>query len=187
MECWTPEPDEPQFFQWWEPLLAAARQARVWGVQAPIHLDEFVLAGRTDRPGKPSVWVYKHRITERFVLADEHGQTYEFVAHKSGPSRGRFIEIDPHRAVVAAGLHEVTEGVWYQYVSPLDEDDDPWADVSACPPPRTRPQQRPPATSPRFAPPEPSPSFAPPAPSQGSSRRVIRRGHLRLVSGGDPG
>ena len=162
MQLWAPAPGEPALLEWWRPLLAVARLARVEQISWPIHLDEFSFVGRVDRKRRLALWVYRHGLSRGFIHADAAGGTYEWVEHRSGPSPGRFKQIDVWAAVWRCGLSNVVEPVWYEE------------------PPRTRyePDLYPGPSSDLYG-----ESLMPPEPSVGSpapSRRRTRR-HLRLV------
>jgi hypothetical protein len=113
MRWWQPSPEEPELFDWWRPLLAASQRARADEVPWPIHPDEFELRGHVDRGRRPAVWVYEHRANQQELLCDADGRTYELIVHRSGPSLGRFAEIDVRSAIWRARLPDVVTPVWY--------------------------------------------------------------------------
>ena len=114
MRWWTPRPDEPELLDWYRSLLAFAQRARDEQVPWPIRLEEFRCAGRVDRRGGGSIWVYEHRVNGGELLVDEAGRPYRFIVHRRGSSPGRFAEVELRRAVWAARLPDVVEPVWYE-------------------------------------------------------------------------
>jgi hypothetical protein len=112
MRWWEPLPAEAELFDWWRPLLAAGRRARDEKVHWPIDVDEFAFTGRVDRLPRPAIWVYEHRRSGKELLVDAEGRTYKFVVYRSGPSLGRFAEIDIRAAIWRARLPEVVEPIW---------------------------------------------------------------------------
>ena len=70
MDLWSPPHDAPHLLEWWRPLLLVSRRARLERFPWPVHLDEFRLAGRVDRKGRPDVWIYEHHENGGSVCAD---------------------------------------------------------------------------------------------------------------------
>jgi hypothetical protein len=114
MRFWTADPDDPQLLDWWLPLVRAGRRALVAEVPWPILVDEWDLAGRFLRRERPDVWVYRQRQSRRELCVDDSGQPYRFIPNRSGPSAGRFKEMSIRHAVWAAGLPDVSDGVWFE-------------------------------------------------------------------------
>ncbi len=114
MRCWTPEPDDPHLLDWWLPLVRVARRALDEEVPWLIVLDQWALAFRVERRGRPDVWVYVHARSRRELCVDHTGQPYRFIANSRGPSPGRFKEIETRSAVWRAGLPDVDEAVWFE-------------------------------------------------------------------------
>lgn len=112
MKAWTPPADEPARFSWWQPLLAFSRRVRADRVPWPVHIDEFVLDRRFDRPPRPAIWIYLHDASGGAMMVDDGGRAYRFIEYRGGRG-GRFKEIDVRRAVWQAGLPDVVEPVWY--------------------------------------------------------------------------
>jgi hypothetical protein len=137
MDLWYPPDDQAPLLEWWLPLLLASAAARRERVPWPIHFDDFRLRGRVDRDGRPAVWVYHHKDTDRELYLDGNGQPYKFVRTPNARSHGRFTKLDVRRAVIAAGLPGHVEPVWYdepplpaRYVEPtlpLGGLDEPWS------------------------------------------------------------
>lgn len=125
MRWWQPADGQPELFDWWRPLLAAARRGRDDRVPWLIQLDEFILVGRVDRKPRPAVWHYRHQ-AGGYLLADAAGRTYDWAPNRSGRAAGRFKEIRIRHAIWAAGLPEAEDQ------DPPDPDpdwgDDEWTD-----------------------------------------------------------
>jgi hypothetical protein len=121
MKLWTPPHDRPHLFEWWRPLLLASQQGRRRQVPWPIHLDEFRLAGRVVRSGRPDVWIYEHHANRGSLCIDATGTTYRFTPTPMAKGVGQFRACDISTAVWRAGLPEVVEPVWYR--EPPDDDD----------------------------------------------------------------
>ena len=102
MEFWKPEPDAPALMEWYEPLVALARRARDRSCAVPIYIDEFEFRGRMSSAARGPISVYEHVRSGHELLADTKGRAYKFVAHRSGPSPGRFVEIQPDDAALTA-------------------------------------------------------------------------------------
>lgn len=115
MRCWTPEPDDPHLLDWWAPLVRAARRALDEEVHWLILVDEWALAFRVERRGRPDVWVYVHDRSRGELCVDDTGQAYRFIANSSGPSPGRFKEMEIRHAVWRAGLPDVNPGVSFDW------------------------------------------------------------------------
>ena len=111
MRWWTPDEGQPELFDWWRPLLKAARRAWAEEVPWPIHLDDFVMLGRADRQSRADVWAYAHRLSRGELLVDDQGQTYRYISYQSGG--GRFAELDIRSAVWRARLPDHVTPVWF--------------------------------------------------------------------------
>jgi hypothetical protein len=124
MRWWQPSDGEVELWEWWAPLLAAGRRARRDLVPWPLNVDEFRLEGRIDRPPRPSVWVYRHRVGGGRIRCDSLGRTYVLRASAAGAFGARHVEVDVRRAVWAAGLPDVVRPVWFSPPPPPEPD---WA------------------------------------------------------------
>jgi hypothetical protein len=113
MELWSPPHDTPHLFEWWRPLVLASERARRSRVPWPIHLDEFRLAGRVLRGGRPDVWIYEHHANGGSLCVDATGATYRFIPTPGARGVGQFRPCDVRSAVWRAGLPEVVEPVAY--------------------------------------------------------------------------
>ena len=113
MELWSPPHDKPHLFEWWRPLVLASERARRSRVPWPIHLDEFRLAGRVLRGGRPDVWIYEHHANGGSLCVDATGATYRFIATPGARGVGQFRPCDVRSAVWRAGLPQVDEPVAY--------------------------------------------------------------------------
>ena len=60
MDLWSPPHDAPHLLEWWRPLILVSKRARLDRFPWPVHLDEFRLAGRVNRQGRPDIWIYDH-------------------------------------------------------------------------------------------------------------------------------
>ena len=129
MRWWTPGDGQPELFDWWRPLLLAARRAWVDEVPWPIHIDDFALLGRAERRSKPDVWAYAHHRSRGELYVDNDGQTYKFIPYQSGG--GRFAEIDIRTAVWRARLPDYVTPVWFHEPRHRwdEPDDEPGAPV----------------------------------------------------------
>jgi hypothetical protein len=123
MHIWRPPHDAPHLLEWWRPLLLVGRRARAEGVRWPIHLDEFRLAGRVVRSGRPDVWLYEHHENGGTLCVDATGATYRFVFTPNGRGPGQFRSCTLRAAIARAGLPDVVEPVWYG-----DPPTEPWSD-----------------------------------------------------------
>jgi hypothetical protein len=162
MELWSPKPGDAELFEWWRPLMLASRRARAERLPYPIYVDEFRLAGRVIRPDRPDVWIYDHRANGGSVCVDATGQAYRFVGSRT-PGVGQFRRCSLTDALRRAGLPEVVTAVRYDTTRPK-----PSGGRSSSPPPAS------------------AAVAAAGAAAAGAARqepRVIRRGHLTLVSG----
>ncbi len=159
MELWSPPRGAEELFDWWRPLMLASRRARAERFPYPIHVDEFRLAGRVVRPDRPDVWIYDHRANGGSVCVDDTGQAYRFVGSTT-PGVGHFRRCKLSDALRRAGLPEVVTPVRY---------DKPRAPTGAAATGTSAGASVAEAAGLATAPPTPP--------------RVIRRGHLRLVSG----
>lgn len=154
MDLWYPPPHEPHLFEWWAPLLTASRQARRVRCAWPIHLDEFQLMGRVDRPSRPAIWIYKHVESRRELHLDAEGRPYTFTPTPNAKGSGRFNRCDIRTAIWRADLPAFVQPVFYDE-PPQRADEASW----------DRHDERPAANAPRDSPPR-------------------RRGHLTLIEGG---
>jgi hypothetical protein len=113
MQLWSPPHDRPHLLEWWRPLLLAGERARRRRVPWPIHLDEFRLAGRVVRNGRPDVWIYEHHANGGSLCVDVTGTTYRFIPTPGAKGVGQFRPCDIRSAVWRAGLPDVVEPVRY--------------------------------------------------------------------------
>jgi hypothetical protein len=170
MDLWSPPHDAPHLLEWWRPLMLVSRRARVERFPWPVHLDEFRLAGRVDRKGRPAIWIYDHHENGGSVCADATGQTYKFVATPKGKGVGQFRPCPVRTALWRARLPEVVAPIWFEE-PPRQPRWDEWTAASADADPGA-------ATGPSVPGDDEDPGDDPV-----DEPRVIRRGHLTLVSG----
>ncbi len=143
MDLWYPPKDAPHLFEWWRPVVLAARNARLERFPWLLHIDDVMLMGRVDRGARPDIWVYKHIESRGEIYLDATGQAYRFTRTPNAKSYGRFTPIDIQAALWRASLPTVVEPIWYddpgpraswgyEAVEPEVDDPDP------APPPRRR-------------------------------------------------
>jgi hypothetical protein len=168
MDLWSPPHDAPHLLEWWRPLMLVSRCARLDRFPWPVHLDEFRLAGRVNRQGRPDIWIYDHHRNGGSVCADATGQTYKFVATPRARAVGRFSPCPVRTALWRARLPEVVEPMWHEEPkrAPWDDAWHPDAEADA----------------------DPAAAFddgagEPGVPAEVPPARVVRRGHLTLVAG----
>lgn len=125
MELWSPPHDAPHLLEWWRPLMLVARRAWADRFPWPVHLDEFRLAGRVKRQGRPDVWIYEHHGNGGSVCVDATGQTYRFIATPRAKGPGQFRPCPVRTALWQAGLPDVVQPIWFEQPrpAPWDEDD----------------------------------------------------------------
>jgi hypothetical protein len=208
MDLWTPPHDAPHLLEWWRPLMLVSRRARLDRFPWPVHLDEFRLAGRVVRRGRPDIWIYEHHENGGSVCVDAAGATYRFTATPRGPGAGRFTTCEVRTALWRARLPEVVAPVWYDERrpdAPVDERDGSSTADGGEPP--AAGAAEPPAADPSPADPAAAgadvdqagagdagddadkPGYhadggqAGPPRDGRSPARLIRRGHLTLIAG----
>lgn len=113
MDLWYPPKDRPHLFEWWRPLTLASRAARLDRVPWPIHVDEFILVGRVDRPSRPAIWVYKHPEARGELYLDTTGRPYKFTRTPNTKAYGRFTECDIRTAIWQARLPVAVAPMWF--------------------------------------------------------------------------
>lgn len=128
MDLWTPPHDAPHLLEWWRPLLLVSRRARLDRFPWPVHLDEFRLAGRVVRKGRPDIWIYEHHENGGSVCVDATGATYRFTATPRGRGAGRFTVCEVRTALWRARLPEVVAPLWHDEAhrrdAPVDAGDE---------------------------------------------------------------
>jgi len=106
---WRPDPHEQELAEWWRPLAELSRRLRTELFPWPIHLDEYHLVGRVDRPPLPRVWLYRHHAGPSELAVDDDGRTYQFIWSTGRRSLGRLQEIGNRSAVHRAGLTDLID------------------------------------------------------------------------------
>ena len=114
MDLWSPPHDAPHLLEWWRPLMLVSRRARLERFPWPVHLDEFRLAGRVNRQGRPDVWIYDHHENGGSVCVDATGQTYKFIATPRGKGVGQFRPCPVRTALWRARLPDVVAPIWFE-------------------------------------------------------------------------
>lgn len=145
MDLWYPPKDAPHLFEWWRPVVLAARNARLDRFPWPLHIDDVMLMGRVDRGSRPDIWVYKHIESRGEIYLDATGQAYKFTHTPNAKGYGRFTPIDIRAALWRASLPTVVEPIWYEDPGPgrasswgYDDDEPEVDDPEPAPPPRRR-------------------------------------------------
>lgn len=122
MDLWSPPHDAPHLLEWWRPLMLVSRRARLERFPWPVHLDEFRLAGRVRRQGRPDIWIYDHHENRGSVCVDGTGQTYRFFATPRAKGVGQFRPCELRSALWRARLPDVVEPVSYAPVGAGDRE-----------------------------------------------------------------
>lgn len=94
--------------------MLVSRRARLERFPWPVHLDEFRLAGRVNRQGRPDVWIYDHHENGGSVCVDATGQTYEFIATPRAKGVGQFRPCPVRTALWRARLPDVVAPIWFE-------------------------------------------------------------------------
>jgi hypothetical protein len=108
--------------------MLVSRRARLDRFPWPVHLDDFRLAGRVKRQGRPDIWIYDHHENGGSVCIDATGQTYRFIATPNGKGVGQFRPCELRSALWRARLPDVVAPVSYDLPSRrdrFDRDDGP--------------------------------------------------------------
>jgi hypothetical protein len=185
MELWSPPHDAPHLLEWWRPLILVSRRARTERFPWPVHVDEFRLAGRVKRQGRPDIWIYDHHENGGSVCVDATGQTYKFLATPGAKGPGQFRRCNVRTALWRARLPDVVQPVSYD-----PPRRGPWDEVDEGDPLATGLENGDPALA-GLGPSgrlhiddEAVPDAAPDdAEVDEPAARVIRRGHLTLIAG----
>jgi hypothetical protein len=114
MDLWSPPHDAPHLLEWWRPLILVSRRARLDRFPWPVHLDEFRLAGRVNRQGRPDIWIYDHHENGGSICVDATGQTYKFIATPNGKGVGQFRPCPVRTALWRARLPDVVAPIWFE-------------------------------------------------------------------------
>ena len=157
MDLWSPPHDAPHLLEWWRPLILVSKRARLDRFPWPVHLDEFRLAGRVNRPGRADIWIYDHHENGGSVCVDATGQTYKFIATPNAKGVGQFRPCPVRTALWRARLPDVVTPIWFE-----EPPRDARSDVSPESPD--------------------GPDGTANAADEGPTR-VVRRGHLTLIAG----
>jgi hypothetical protein len=101
-----PDPDQPLNPSWRAPLEAIARAvAGKWKYQF-FDLGDFMIMLRVVRPPRPSLVLYKHRYTRRYLNLDDAAHAYRYIESKDPSGSGRYLA---HRDLTDALDHL---GLW---------------------------------------------------------------------------
>lgn len=173
MDLWSPPHDAPHLLEWWRPLILVSKRARLERFPWPVHLDEFRLAGRVNRQGRPDIWIYDHHQNGGSVCVDATGQTYKFIATPNGKGVGQFRPCPVRTALWRARLPDVVAPIWFEE-PPRHPQWDDWAATEAGD------DAGPGGDIGPDGPREPDDT---PEPAAQGRTRVVRRGHLTLIAG----
>lgn len=154
--------------------MLVSRRARLERFPWPVHLDEFRLAGRVNRQGRPDVWIYDHHENGGSVCVDAMGQTYKFIATPRAKGVGQFRPCPVRTALWRARLPDVVAPIWFEEPPQRPQWHD-WPAGDASVPSGAGGHDL-----------DDEPDLRDDAESDGDDvgdARVIRRGHLTLVAG----
>ena len=88
-----PDDDLPLAPEWWAPLQEVVQS--VAGVERHrfLAIEDFMMMARIRRSPRPSITLYKHVFTRRYLNVDASGQTYRYIARRDplSPSMGRYV------------------------------------------------------------------------------------------------
>jgi hypothetical protein len=109
-----PSEDEPLDPSWFEPLQLVS--ATIAGNHRYRFFDskDFMIMGRVVRSPRPSIVLYKHRFTRRYLNLDDTGRPHRYVAPRDGATgHGRYLV---HRDLRAALDHlDLWELPWMKH------------------------------------------------------------------------
>lgn len=96
-----PEGEDPAGPAWWAPLEGVARAVEGNPRYRFFDLADFMLMCRQHRKKRPSLLLYKHYYTRRYINLDDAGHAYKYVAVRDGDDwePGRYVR---HRSLSAA-------------------------------------------------------------------------------------
>jgi hypothetical protein len=173
MDLWSPPHDAPHLLEWWRPLILVSKRARLERFPWPVHLDEFRLAGRVNRQGRPDIWIYDHHENGGSVCVDATGQTYKYIATPNGKGVGQFRPCPVRTALWRARLPDVVAPIWFEEPPRHPQ----WDDLAAT---EAGDDAGPGGDIGPDGPREPDDTTGPAAEGR---TRVVRRGHLTLIAG----
>jgi hypothetical protein len=88
----SPEHGVPVDPLWWAPLEGVARAVRGRECYQFFDIGDFMLMGREIRSPRPSVVLYKHYYTRRYLNLDDAGHAYRYAVPRSKPDGpGRYL------------------------------------------------------------------------------------------------
>jgi hypothetical protein len=178
MDLWSPPHDAPHLLEWWRPLILVSKRARRERFPWPVHLDEFRLAGRVNRQGRPDIWIYDHHENGGSVCVDAIGQTYKFIATPNGKGLGQFRPCPVRTALWRARLPDVVAPIWFEE-PPRHPRWGEWHSVEAGDGTGAGDL----AGAGDGGPAGPRDPADPAHPDDPGRTRVVRRGHLTLIAG----
>lgn len=111
MRMQFPEADGPLDPEWFQPLYDLFPSIPAEGSLKYFDPNDFMVMGRIVRPPRPSITLYKHRYTRRYLNLDASGQAYRYFAPPLASDRpGQYL---PHDDLISAlrglGLAELPQ------------------------------------------------------------------------------
>ncbi len=79
MPYWYPDEDAENDPAWWRALERVAQRTSADPSLPLVIPCEFMMMGRDDRSRRPSIWIYKHKITRCHLNLGENGRAYRYV------------------------------------------------------------------------------------------------------------
>ena len=88
-----PDPDLPLAPEWWAPLAGVVESVAGVDRHRFLDIDDFMLMARIRRSPRPSITLYKHVYTRRYVNLDASGQAYRYIAPRelTSSNHGRYV------------------------------------------------------------------------------------------------
>lgn len=104
MTIWVPEEGQDNDPRWWEPLEQLTERVAADPSLPTIMPCEFMFMGRADLRGRPSIWLYKHVDTRRYLNLGDDCRAYRYVPPEDVMSadQGRYLL---HSEIRRALLH----------------------------------------------------------------------------------
>lgn len=126
-----PEGPEPLAPEWWQPLeriLAHIPPERPYSFFDP---EDLMVMGRVVRPPRPTITLYKHVHTRRYLNLDRTGQAYRYAAPADLAKPARYLRL-PDLEAGLRGLH-LAELPWMKPSLAHERDvEDFWIDDEAA-------------------------------------------------------
>jgi hypothetical protein len=128
MRVQFPEGDGPLDPEWFRPLFDLFPTIPAEGSLKYFDPDDFMVMGRIVRPPRPSITLYKHRYTRRYLNLDASGQAYRYFAPPLGSGRsGQYRQHKELRSALSGlGLWELPQ--LKPMLARVLAEDPPWDD-----------------------------------------------------------